>query len=300
MTPCRRSNDAYDPDNIFAKIIARRHSRHKVYEDEARLAFLDIMPVVDGHCLVIPKAAARNIFDVEPGRARQPRQGGAHRVAGRLPRLRRRRPHACACTPRPRAARKSSTSISMCSRCAPACRRARARWPTPLCWPSTPRGSGPRSRTRDPHPSPCGRHPPRRPGGIVATSPDPHGQEGFPRPLRIPPRLREGGAERRVGRRDLAQRFPPAASIPSPSCAKLRSVAWVSCVGVRRMLLVSAVQIAIGWAWHTAHRARLHWTLEARGRADRRRRDRHDRRRGDHPVREPRQRRPGADRIPAP
>jgi hypothetical protein len=31
------------------------------------------------------------------------------------------------------------------------------------------------------------------------------------------------------------------------------------------MLLVSAVQIAIGWAWHTAHRARLHWTLKREG-----------------------------------
>jgi hypothetical protein len=31
------------------------------------------------------------------------------------------------------------------------------------------------------------------------------------------------------------------------------------------MLLVSAVQIAIGWAWHTAHRAKLHWTLKREG-----------------------------------
>ena len=31
------------------------------------------------------------------------------------------------------------------------------------------------------------------------------------------------------------------------------------------MLLVSAVQIVIGWAWHTAHRAKLHWSLRREG-----------------------------------
>ena len=55
----------YDPDNIFAKIIRGEIPCHKVYEDEASIAFLDIMPIVDGHCLVIPKMAARNIFDVQ-------------------------------------------------------------------------------------------------------------------------------------------------------------------------------------------------------------------------------------------
>jgi len=31
------------------------------------------------------------------------------------------------------------------------------------------------------------------------------------------------------------------------------------------MLLVNAVQIAIGWAWHTAYRARHHWTAKREG-----------------------------------
>jgi len=55
---------AYDPNNIFAKIIRGEIPCHKVYEDEKALAFLDIMPRAPGHALVIPKAAARNILDV--------------------------------------------------------------------------------------------------------------------------------------------------------------------------------------------------------------------------------------------
>jgi histidine triad (HIT) family protein len=57
---------AYDPDNIFAKILRGEIPNHTVYEDDRFLAFLDIMPIVDGHTLVIPKKPARNIFDVEP------------------------------------------------------------------------------------------------------------------------------------------------------------------------------------------------------------------------------------------
>jgi histidine triad (HIT) family protein len=57
---------AYDPQNIFAKILRGEIPCHKVYEDEATLAFLDIMPIVDGHSLVVPKTPARNIFDVAP------------------------------------------------------------------------------------------------------------------------------------------------------------------------------------------------------------------------------------------
>ncbi|MDQ0469018.1 HIT domain-containing protein [Labrys wisconsinensis] len=57
---------AYDDQNIFAKILRGEIPCHKVHEDEQTLAFMDIMPIVDGHCLVIPKAPARNIFDVGP------------------------------------------------------------------------------------------------------------------------------------------------------------------------------------------------------------------------------------------
>jgi histidine triad (HIT) family protein len=37
-----------------------------VFEDAATFAFLDIMPRVAGHTLVIPKAPAVNILDVDP------------------------------------------------------------------------------------------------------------------------------------------------------------------------------------------------------------------------------------------
>jgi histidine triad (HIT) family protein len=57
---------AYDPDNIFAKILRGEIPCYKVYEDEKALAFLDIMPRAPGHTLVIPKAAARNILDIAP------------------------------------------------------------------------------------------------------------------------------------------------------------------------------------------------------------------------------------------
>ena len=56
----------YDPSNIFAKILHGELPCVKVYEDEHTLAFLDIMPSIDGHTLVIPKAPAREIFDLSP------------------------------------------------------------------------------------------------------------------------------------------------------------------------------------------------------------------------------------------
>jgi histidine triad (HIT) family protein len=57
---------AYDPGNIFAKILRGEIPAHKVYEDEHVLAFMDIMPRADGHTLVIPKQAARTIVDIAP------------------------------------------------------------------------------------------------------------------------------------------------------------------------------------------------------------------------------------------
>jgi histidine triad (HIT) family protein len=56
----------YDQNNIFAKILRGELPCHKVYEDDRALAFLDIMPRAGGHTLVLPKAPARNLLDVEP------------------------------------------------------------------------------------------------------------------------------------------------------------------------------------------------------------------------------------------
>jgi|ERR1043166_285033 histidine triad (HIT) family protein len=56
----------YDPNNVFAKILRGEMSCVKVNEDEHTLAFMDIMPSVEGHTLVIPKAPAKEIFDLSP------------------------------------------------------------------------------------------------------------------------------------------------------------------------------------------------------------------------------------------
>src|SRR5271155_1115112 len=56
----------YESDNIFAKILRGEMPCVKVYEDDASLAFLDVMPRAEGHTLVIPKAPARTLFDLDP------------------------------------------------------------------------------------------------------------------------------------------------------------------------------------------------------------------------------------------
>jgi len=56
--------DAYDPSNVFAKILRGELPAHKLYEDADTFALMDIMPRGDGHCLVIPKAPSRNLLDV--------------------------------------------------------------------------------------------------------------------------------------------------------------------------------------------------------------------------------------------
>ncbi|WP_170337944.1 HIT family protein [Ruegeria arenilitoris] len=57
---------AYDPENIFAKILRGEIPSTRVYEDEDTLAFMDIMPRADGHLLVIPKTPCRNVLDATP------------------------------------------------------------------------------------------------------------------------------------------------------------------------------------------------------------------------------------------
>jgi histidine triad (HIT) family protein len=57
---------AYDPNNVFAKILRGELPSHKLYEDEAAIAIMDVMPTADGHTLVIPKLASRNILDADP------------------------------------------------------------------------------------------------------------------------------------------------------------------------------------------------------------------------------------------
>ena len=50
---------------IFTKIINGEIPAYKIAEDEHHLAFLDVMPLVKGHTLVIPKKEVDLIFDLE-------------------------------------------------------------------------------------------------------------------------------------------------------------------------------------------------------------------------------------------
>jgi len=56
---------AYDTNNIFAKILRGEIPAVSVYEDDATLAFMDVMPQAPGHTLVIPKSPAENLFDLD-------------------------------------------------------------------------------------------------------------------------------------------------------------------------------------------------------------------------------------------
>lgn len=56
----------YDDQNIFARILRGELPAIKVYEDDQVLAFMDIMPQADGHTLVIPKAPAITLLDLNP------------------------------------------------------------------------------------------------------------------------------------------------------------------------------------------------------------------------------------------
>ncbi|MBN3581747.1 HIT family protein [Algoriphagus aestuarii] len=52
--------------SIFTKIINREIPAQIVAEDENFIAFLDIMPLVKGHVLVVPKQEVDYIFNLEP------------------------------------------------------------------------------------------------------------------------------------------------------------------------------------------------------------------------------------------
>ncbi|MCH1918936.1 HIT family protein [Shewanella sp. A3A] len=54
----------YDTNNIFARIIRGELPAIKVYEDEHTLAFMDIMPQMPGHLLVLPKVPAVTLYQL--------------------------------------------------------------------------------------------------------------------------------------------------------------------------------------------------------------------------------------------
>jgi histidine triad (HIT) family protein len=51
--------------SIFTKIINREIPGHILAEDDRFIAFLDVMPLVKGHTLVVPKKEIDYIFDLE-------------------------------------------------------------------------------------------------------------------------------------------------------------------------------------------------------------------------------------------
>ena len=51
--------------SIFTKIIQREIPSYIIAEDDNHLSFLDAMPLVEGHTLVIPKKEIDLIFDLE-------------------------------------------------------------------------------------------------------------------------------------------------------------------------------------------------------------------------------------------
>jgi len=58
---------AYDPDNIFAKILRGEIPSVMVWEDDHVRVFMDVFPQSEGHCLVISKdSTARTILEIEP------------------------------------------------------------------------------------------------------------------------------------------------------------------------------------------------------------------------------------------
>ena len=57
---------AYDPDNVFAKILRGEIPSVTVWEDDHVLAFMDVFPQSEGHVLVISKTStARNILEID-------------------------------------------------------------------------------------------------------------------------------------------------------------------------------------------------------------------------------------------
>ena len=55
---------AYDPTNIFARILRGELPSQRIYEDDRTIAIMDIMPRSDGHALVIPKSPTRTFLDM--------------------------------------------------------------------------------------------------------------------------------------------------------------------------------------------------------------------------------------------
>lgn len=66
---------AYDPQNIFARILRGEIPCKKTYEDEHALAFEDIAPAAPVHVLVVPKGEYSSFDDFAARASAQEMQG---------------------------------------------------------------------------------------------------------------------------------------------------------------------------------------------------------------------------------
>jgi histidine triad (HIT) family protein len=76
---------AYDPSNIFARILRGEIPAKKIYEDSHVLAFYDIHPQAKVHALVIPKGAYVSMADFT-ARATDAEIAGFMRAVGKVAR----------------------------------------------------------------------------------------------------------------------------------------------------------------------------------------------------------------------
>lgn len=77
--------EAYDPNNIFARILRGEIPCKKAYEDDHVLAFHDINPQAPTHVLVIPKGAYVSLDDFSE-RASDTEIAALFRTVGKLAR----------------------------------------------------------------------------------------------------------------------------------------------------------------------------------------------------------------------
>lgn len=76
---------AYDPNNIFARILRGEIPCKKIHESDHALAFYDINPQTKVHALVIPKGAYVSMADFA-AQASEPEIAGLVRAVGEVAR----------------------------------------------------------------------------------------------------------------------------------------------------------------------------------------------------------------------
>jgi histidine triad (HIT) family protein len=57
---------AYDPTNVFGRILRGELPRELLCEDSHAIAIMDAMPQSEGHALIITREPAATIFDISP------------------------------------------------------------------------------------------------------------------------------------------------------------------------------------------------------------------------------------------